>query len=207
VEPPVRRAVDRLKPYVEARLPARTDADQFYEPPAAASVIPLLIARSVRLEGPVHVSRVIELIARSYGFQRTGERVAEQINRGIDIAVRQKQVVRRGEFLWSPGLLATDTPVRQSGPGGKPRAIEHVAPEEIANALLLTLDECFSVPEETLVVQTARLLGYDRTGVLVTARLKEAIVALEQSGVVTRNDTLVTRAASSGIHQDLAVGE
>jgi hypothetical protein len=170
-----RRAADQLKPYIEAHLPARADADQFNTPSAAASTIPLLITRCVQAEGPVHVDRVIELIARSYGFQRTRERVADQINRSIDRAVRQQKVVRRGEFLWPPGLVATEAPVRTSGPGGKPRAIDRIALEEIANALLLTLDECFSLPEETLIVQTARLLGYDRTGVLVTARLMEAI--------------------------------
>ncbi|HVC35659.1 MAG TPA: DUF3320 domain-containing protein [Chloroflexota bacterium] len=207
LEPPTRRAADQLKPYIEAQLPARTDTNQFYEPSAAALAIPSLVARSVREEGPVHVGRVSELIARSYGFQRIGERVAEQINRGIDIAVRQKRAVRRGDFLWPPDLSATDVPVRRSGPGGKPRAVDHVALEEIASALLLTLDECFSLPEEALIVQTARLLGYDRTGVLVMTRLKDAIATLERTGLVIRNDALVTRTASGGRHQDSAVGE
>ncbi|MGI8915091.1 MAG: DUF3320 domain-containing protein [Chloroflexota bacterium] len=202
-----RRAVAHLKPYTEARLLAQAHSDRFYEPSSAASVIPQLIVRSVQAEGPVHISRVMELIARAYGFQRTGERVADQINRSIDTAVRQKKAVRRGEFLWPPSLSATEAPVRTSGPGGRPRAVDYIALEELANALLLTLDECFSLPEETLVIQTARLLGYDRTGVLVTARLKEAIAGLEKSGVVLRNDGLVTRASSGERRQYLAVGK
>jgi hypothetical protein len=168
--------------YQEADLPCQSDREGFYHWQAQYGPIPQLVARLVATESPVHVARVVQRIASCWGFDHAGGTIKQQIIAGIRHAVSQNWVRQQGEFLWYPSMSAADVPVRRPRPGDDLRQIGQVAPEEIAKAALWVVEDNFALEIDRLVVCTARLLGYQRRGEHVSARVKEAVNWLIKEG-------------------------
>ena len=59
--------------------------------------------------------------------------------------------------------------------GDKVRSIEHIAPEEIAEAAFLCVQEARSLTEADLIRETAKLLGYARVTKKIDAAVTGAI--------------------------------
>lgn len=138
-----------------------------------------LVCAVVDHEGPVHIDVVISRIARAHGLQRAGRIVEETIHAAINAAARTGMVVRRGDFLWPVGDVAI---VPRRPAAGQPlRAIEHVAPEEIAEAAMLVVRSSGGVNPADLTRETARVLGYQRTGERVERAVRSAIDQLSAS--------------------------
>jgi hypothetical protein len=75
--------------------------------------------------------------------------------------------------------------------GDKARAIEHIAPEEIAEAAFLCVQEARSLSEADLIAQTAKLLGYARVTKKIDAAVTQAIDGLKVSGRIHEEEGLV----------------
>jgi hypothetical protein len=115
--------------------------------------------------------------------------VKELINTAMSMAVHDKRVERRGDFLWPIGLA---TPiVRAPKAGDKARTIEHIAPEEIAEAAFLVAQEARSLSEADLIAQTARLLGYARVTKKIDAAVTGAIETLKTGGRIKEEEGFV----------------
>lgn len=194
-KPQPKRAVDRTEPYREARLPSQSPPESLYDYWTARTVVPSLVASCVQVESPVHVDRVIGALAGCWGFQRAGNRIAEVVNLGIAIAETQKKVVRRGDFLCRPDMTFEQVPVRRPGAGQRPRPIDWVALDELEKAVLFVVEESFSLPLDGLVAETSRILGYERTGIHISTRIREAIDLLERHGKILDTDGMISRPA------------
>jgi very-short-patch-repair endonuclease len=189
----VKRAADRVQTYAQARLPRlQVPQKTFYEASMTNRVIPELVEACVAAESPVHMNRVVRMVALNWGFTKVGERISQQIRTGIAVAVRQKKVTRRDDFLWRPDQDPDGVSVRVPAPNQEARRIEEVALEELAQAALFVVEEHFSLPIDSAIAKTARLLGYLRTGDLVAARLGKAIALLERLGKVINNQEMIT---------------
>ncbi|MCL4369674.1 MAG: AAA domain-containing protein [Chloroflexi bacterium] len=191
-KPQVQRAVARMVAYQGARLPRQRSPESFYEEWVATSIVPSLVAACVEAESPVHIGRVTTVVAGCWGFQRAGSKIAAVVDRGIRWAEREKQVVRRGDFLWTPTMTFDQVPARRPEPGKKPRPIEEVALEELGKVALFVVEESFSLPLDDLVIQTSRLLRYERTGNHISDRVREAINLLEQQQRIANTDGMVS---------------
>jgi hypothetical protein len=92
------------------------------------------------------------------------------------------KVVRgtEGTFLWSPSQdTRSFTLFRIPGENeGSRRDAEDLPPQEIANAALHVLEQHVSLPVADLVRETARLLGYQRTGPAVDKAIRVGIRVL-----------------------------
>ena len=71
------------------------------------------------------------------------------------------------------------------------RNIEHISASEIAIGVRSLLQEAISFEEDQLVIQLARILGYDRTGNTIRTRLGDTIDKLAQAGQIAREGTRV----------------
>jgi len=190
-------ARSQVQPYQEASVRRQSNVEAFYDSPREAATIGQLIGSIVQQEGPVSVDRVIEWVARCYGFERTGQRIVDRIDRVLTSAARRKIVLRRGDFLWDSGMDEATIPVRRLGPGGKQRAINRIAPEELGRAVILVLQEAFSLPEQDLIIQTARLLGFERTGSIIVDRLSDIVDSMHKQGAITKVAGYVSRASAT----------
>jgi len=91
--------------------------------------------------------------------------------------------------VWPIGLAA---PVVRAPKGDDAaRSIDHIAPEEIAEAAFLVAQEARSISEADLISQTAKLLGYARVTKKIDAAVTGAIEALKTGGRIVETEGLV----------------
>jgi hypothetical protein len=142
----------------------------------------------------VHVDLVYERIGEAWKVSRLTAKVKDLINTATGIALHDKRIEQRGDFLWPIGLA---TPiVRAPKADDKARSIEHIAPEEIAEAAFLVAQEARSLSEADLISQTAKLLGYARVTKKIDAAVTTAIEALKASGRIQAQGELVRPSAN-----------
>lgn len=143
------------------------------------------VARVVSIEGPVHVDLVLRRVAQAMGFERTGSRVRASIMAALRQLERQKKVRAKNDFLWPIG---DGFELRVRYPDGEEtrRRVEHIAADELSLAMLMHVHEALSLAEEDLMVQVARLSGFERRGQIVDAMLREVLESLIAKGLLRR---------------------
>lgn len=133
-----------------------------------------VLAQIVKTEGPVHQEIVARRVAPLFG----NERVGSQLRRAVEYyatTYAAGRFIRRGEYFWPTSLPLKTVPVRTPGSSDKPRAIAEICVEERAEAMFLTLRQAIGMGVDALIVQTARLLGYNRTAVQIRDAMQEAL--------------------------------
>jgi very-short-patch-repair endonuclease len=172
-------------PYIYTKLPPATGALSKAVPHDLVGDV----IKIVGTEGPVHVDLVYERIGDAWSVSRLTAKVKELINTAINIAIHDRRIEARAEFLWPIGLAAPV--VRAPKADDKARSIEHIAPEEIAEAAFLVAQEARSINEADLIAQTAKLLGHARVTKKIDAAVTRAIDALKTSGRMVEAEGLV----------------
>ena len=92
---------------------------------------------------------------------------------------RIEQRGEHGEFLWPIGLATPIVRAPSPKDGDEVRTIDHIAPEEIAEAAFLCVQEARSLTEADLIRETAKLLGYARVTKKIDAAMTNAIRDVE----------------------------
>lgn len=157
--------------------------DGFYEAKSESSIRGLIEA-VVCKEGPVSLDIVARRVAEHWRVGRVTSRTVnriENLTRKADVKVVRET---EGVFLWAPGQdPKTFSLFRIAGESenGK-RDAECLPPQEIANAALHVLEQNVSLPVADLVRETARLLGYQRTGPAVEKAMRSGINLLVRKG-------------------------
>ncbi len=124
----------------------------------------------VESEGPIHTEEVARRIREAFGLQRTGNRILSHVRSGLEHLSRAASIVRDGEFWSAPGQELQFVRNRRNASLPLRRATM-IAPTEYQMALSIIISDAVTISREDLVVETARLFGFDRTG----PDLKEAI--------------------------------
>jgi hypothetical protein len=121
-------------------------------------------------EGPVHTYEIARRIREAFRLQKTGKRILAHVKSGLQHLSRKGLVTRDGEF-WSSIGQSISVPRNRRNAGLPLRRASMIAPAEYQLGLAAIITEAVSISGEDLVVETARLFGFDRTG----PDLKEAI--------------------------------
>jgi hypothetical protein len=146
--------------------------------PAARTVRRVLTA-GVKAEGPVHVDRLVKLTAGAFGLGRVTES-----RRAAILSVLPEGVVV-GDWLWPAALdRATWTGFRRQASSTE-RPLEHVAPEEIGNAMAALARGADGLPREELLTRTAQVFGHRRRTPTTTPLLEAALTAALDAGRLT----------------------
>lgn len=88
--------------------------------------------------------------------------------------------------------IGDDVAPRIPRPGKPPRSIEEVAIEELMAMVETIVEKEFGIPRKSLINTTARILGYNRTGVKVEERINEAVDRLiRENRLTTYGDQVV----------------
>jgi very-short-patch-repair endonuclease len=124
----------------------------------------------VEAEGPIHTHEVARRIREAFRLQKTGKRILAHIKSSLNHLSRNGRVSRDGEF-WSP-VGQSISAVRNRRHAALPlRRATMISPAEYQLALLTIIAGAVTISGEDLVVEAARVFGFDRTG----PDLKEAI--------------------------------
>jgi very-short-patch-repair endonuclease len=134
----------------------------------------------VQVEGPIHEELLMRRISSAWGHSRAGSRIVDALQYAIDEAARQGKLRRDGAVLWP--VNAGSLVPRGAAPDGTIREIGHIPNEERAAVMRLLLEASLSFPPDELVQQTARLLGYARTGSEINRELRATLEGAVASG-------------------------
>lgn len=160
------------QPYAKAELRIDLGTRQLHE--ASAEEVARWIRDVVQVESPVHVEEALARVVNAAGVRRIGSRIEPVLMAGLAQAERTQLVLRRGAFLWTPGM--TEPPVRnRSALDSGERKLELVAPEEIQAAIQRVVQQTFSIQRDDVLAEALNLLGFKRVSAQARERMEEAL--------------------------------
>ncbi len=178
-------AIPGVVDYRAARLKFVASPESFHEGPLDRVVTAL--SKVVEVEAPVHVAVAARRLADAWGLGRVTERVLDRVAAAPAAADGRRRLAGRGDFLYAP-TAAGEAPPAVRRPGETtPRALEHVAPEELSEAVLLLVRALLSVSEDALVRETARLYGFQRAGGQIASVVSRVVDGLVAAGRLARD--------------------
>ena len=151
-----------------------------------------LLAQLVEKEGPIHFDYAVERLIDAWGAKRAGPRITAAIHEATRICQRKNLLTIKGSFLWPVGLRYVPMRVPVQGEPFSFRKIEHIPPEEIEKAMELIAKYALSLSAESLIVETARIFGFERTGDLIEEELDKTYQRLLQRGKLVSTNGIVT---------------
>jgi hypothetical protein len=153
----------------------------------AARTVRRVLTNGIKAEGPVHVDRLVRLAAGAFGLGRVTES-----RRAALLAVLPPTALD-GDWLW-PATVDRDSWTgfrRQAASADRP--LEHVPPEEIANAMAALCRAGMGMERDELLTQAALVFGYRRRTPTLTPLLEAALERVVAAGRVTEQpDGLLT---------------
>ncbi|MBV1697678.1 MAG: DUF3320 domain-containing protein, partial [Hyphomicrobiales bacterium] len=124
----------------------------------------------IEAEGPIHTHEVARRIREAFALQKTGKKILAHVRSGLNHLSRSGSVTRESHFWSITGQKISAVRNRRNAALPLRRATM-IAPEEYQLALTTIIADTVVISKNDLVVETARLFGFDRTG----PDLKEAI--------------------------------
>ena len=178
VEPAVSQvAIRELVSYEECRPPVPAGRDLVALKPFELATLTAFV---VREEGPIHAEEVARRIREAFGLQRTGNRILGKIDEGLRIAARLGEVSAR-EGFWIAREQKCALPRHRRNAALSLRRADRIAPEEYRLATLQVIEAAVGIDRQDLIVETAHLLGFDRTGTDLYSAIDDQINSLKKT--------------------------
>ncbi|RCW72446.1 AAA domain-containing protein [Pseudorhodoferax soli] len=136
-------------------------------------VLQAMVACVVQQEGPVLDAVLARRIARAHGFQRTGSRIQERVER---IARQRFGMTEEagGTFYWPEGLVpGTDVDFRPAGDDEGARSVQEICEQELLPLARRVLRSGRTGHEA--VIAMARTMGVSRLAASSRARLEQVL--------------------------------
>jgi very-short-patch-repair endonuclease len=149
-----------------------------------------IIEYIVKKEHPIHFELLCKRIAGLFGNQKVTSRVRDSAKYAIKNNLSQS-VEWKDDFLWEKGVDTVSVRVPQSNDVGM-RHITHICKEEIAEAMLIIVQNSFGITTQELYTSTARVFGFNRMGANISVAMQVACDYLvEKEKVKNNNDKVV----------------
>jgi hypothetical protein len=147
-----------------------------------------LLPGLVRVEGPIHVEQAFRRMNDAFRLKRATQPFREAFQEEVRRVTRGSPINLRRSFLWpgSGGTVSVRVPVE--GVRESFRPIEHIPVEEMRRAMVLVAGHSLGIGEETLVYETARLLGFKRRSDNISSTLRRVCADLKRAGRITVSD-------------------
>ena len=134
-----------------------------------------MILNIVEREGPMPVHRLARQVAQEHGWQRTGKRIRERVEKNLGQV--ESHLESGATFVWAPGTHADRVPFR----GMNDRSIRDVSRAEIASVIDAHSAQLAGAEDPTLFL--SRLLGISRLSKDARAYLTECARWREQNSI------------------------
>ena len=131
-----------------------------------------IIREIIRLESPVHISLVERRTLGVIGARANNQQIQEAIARSIELLIKDRRIRKRGSFVWATGVWRPEVRDR-SGLPQQERRLEFVAPEELREAIIVTVKSSYTVRRDDALRGAAALMGFKR----LSQDMREAISA------------------------------
>ena len=157
---------------------------------AAAATVARVIAEVVAAEGPIHVDRLVKLVAGAFGLTRVAESRRVAILRHVPTDLRQDD---HEPVVWPTGLDPETWHGFRATPPDVDRPLEHVALREIVNAMVDAARRAAGMQVPELRRQVLGVFGGKRLTNNISERLnnalelgtKQNLLTIDAGGTVT----------------------
>lgn len=172
--------------------------DQFIDPANTKRIVKK-VWQVLETEAPISESLLIRRVVQSFDIARSGSRIQNCMTDILRL-LKLKTSAQDGQvFYWEesqdPKLYAG---LRTNGEEENSRDIRDVPVQEVANAVYKVLYDQISMPQDALVRESAKLLGYSRTGGNVATAVKAGIMYARQHGGVDMSSNGMWALTKSG---------
>ncbi|UCH57955.1 MAG: DNA/RNA helicase, partial [Candidatus Bathyarchaeota archaeon] len=144
----------------------------------------------VRGEGPIHMELAFRRMNSAFRLSRATRAFKEAFTEEVEKAGK-RSIEIRGDFLWPGSAFEVRVRVPVDGVDESFRPIEYIPPEEITRAMLLIAGHSLGLRKESLLSETAHLLGFKRRGSKIVDVLTEAFEKANEDGSLAVEDGLV----------------
>jgi hypothetical protein len=146
-----------------------------------------ILRNIVDAEGPIHRELASKRLLKAWGISRMGNKVEDAINESIRMCERRGYLNCIGDFLWPSKVNEVGVRIPDKDNPETVTNIEHIPPEEIQAAMMLITKHALGISQESLINETARLFGFDRTGEHIVLALLREYRKLVKIGHIKRN--------------------
>lgn len=158
----------------EAVPAGAVSAERFFEP-GYDPVLQDMVAWVVQREGPVLDAVLARRVARAHGFQRTGIRIQERVERIAGQLFKTTEETD-GTFYWPQGIEpASDVPFRWPADDNSTRGVEELCEQELVSLARWVLTKGHA--REAALIVMAREMGLLRLRAASRGRLEAALSA------------------------------
>jgi hypothetical protein len=138
-----------------------------------------IVGRIVEIEGPIHAEEVGRRVATLFGKDRAGSRIAAAALDGLRHRREMISTIREDEGFWFRIDQCAICPVRdRSAVVGALQKADMLPPLEIRAAAMKALKDNGGIGRDDIAVVITRLLGFQRTGPDLRARIDGVILRL-----------------------------
>ncbi|MDD2458907.1 MAG: DUF3320 domain-containing protein, partial [Eubacteriales bacterium] len=167
--------------------PAMTPED--YLSPATTKQIRQAFKSVIDTEAPISETLLIRRVLQSFGISRAGSRIQSKNQAILNQLNYPCTIQGDSTFYWRPDQNpATYAEFRSVGGGSDIREARDVPFEEVAGAVCQVLEDQIGLPEDDLIRETARKLGYSRSGNQVISMVRGGIQIALVKGSITKDD-------------------
>jgi len=153
----------------------------------SARVVRRVLNNGIKAEGPIHVDRLAKLTVGAFGLNRATEARKEAL-----LSTLPPSAVVDG-YLWPEGVSPDSWDGFRRQVSSTDRPLEHVAPEEIGNAMVALCRSSAGMRRDELLTAAAAVFGYKRRAASVTPVLEAALkLALHKGKLTEQGSGLLT---------------
>jgi hypothetical protein len=173
-------------PWIPKVAGEKSVLDELPAAKSARAVRKVLLA-GVKAEGPIHVDRLTKLTAGAFGLNRSSEARKQALLSTLPPSAMVD------DYLWPDGVDPAEWTGFRRQVSSTDRPIDHVAPEEIANAMAALCRASAGMRREELLTAAAAVFGYKRRTPATTPALEAALKwALHRGRLVEQPNGLLT---------------
>lgn len=129
-----------------------------------------LIRYVVRNEAPIHFELLCKRLACIFGRKKATSVVKNWI-KSVDNLIEDEVKFKENFYWWRE---ETRVEVRIPKDDEKPRAINYICVEEVAECMLIIVRNSFGITKENLLLETGRTLGFNRSGKNINIAMEKA---------------------------------
>jgi very-short-patch-repair endonuclease len=173
---PLSAPVVERPPYRMANFAVRSSAEPHEIPLAQMADI---VGRIVEIEGPIHCEEVGRRVASLFGKDRAGSRIAAAALSGLRHKRQMIATLHEDEGFWFTSGQSDICPVRdRSTAASSLQKADMLPPLEIRAAAMEAVKENGGIGRDDIAIAITRLLGFQRTGPDLRARVDGVVSRL-----------------------------
>lgn len=177
-----------LPPYQTAVLSAEIGHQELHLHPIVR--LSGWIEEIVKVESPVHVDEAARRMLTAAGVAKIGGRIKESLQQAIQQSAQSGIIKIKDEFLWHHNMVTPVLRERSTLPSPS-KKIQYIAPEEIAIAIKMVVENSIAITPDATVPLVAKMLGFGRTTEDMRKEILKAIEFSIANGIIRQDGKLL----------------